>query len=106
MDLGSPVLGGLLILRIPWRQGAGPSNPCAILIWLWVKNRYPKWKQRKHRLKPVIPCRLNFNSYPIEVAQMVLGNKAMYFGVFALSISGGYQSQKFKWFAFNLPLGE
>ena len=35
-------------------------------MWLWVKNRYPKWKLGtwKHGLKPAVPEWFNFEPQP------------------------------------------
>ena len=37
-----------------------------VSIWLWVKNRYPKWNPGKSNqgLKPVVPWWFIFHSYP------------------------------------------
>ena len=50
---------GNTLTNVGWTQGT---------IWLWVKNRYPKWRLGKWKqiLKPVVPWWFNFDPYPFQ----------------------------------------
>ena len=43
-------------------------SPVTRPIWLWAKNRYPKWNpcKRKHGLKAAVPWWFHFDPYPFD----------------------------------------